>query len=68
MARIFVMSNDMVTRVEITQHPDTDAHQAECHNCYHPNLVADTHEQWSLEDTIQVAEIHADRCTGSGAA
>jgi hypothetical protein len=24
------------------------------------NVVADTHEQWSLEDTIQTAEIHID--------
>jgi hypothetical protein len=61
MARTFVMSNDMETRVEITQHPDTDAYRAECDHCASWNLVNDRHEQWNLADTIRVAENHVER-------
>jgi hypothetical protein len=67
MARVFVTSDDLTTRVEIAQDEDTGAHRAGCFRCTAFNLVADTHAQWSIGDTIEVAGIHADRCDGADA-
>lgn len=71
MARLFVTNDNQTARVEITP-DDGGADGAWIAICTghttgrgldHDNLVHDTHEQWSLEDTIEVASIHVDACT-----
>lgn len=62
MARIFVTSDDQRVRVEITWMDETGGWFALCKEC-NESLVAGTHEQFSLEDTVQAAEIHADSHT-----
>jgi sulfur relay (sulfurtransferase) complex TusBCD TusD component (DsrE family) len=70
MARLFVTNDNQTARVEIM--PDDDNEGAYVAICVghatgrgldHDNLVHDTHEMWSLADTIEVASIHVDACT-----
>lgn len=60
MARIFVTTDDLLARVEITWMDETGSWLALCKEC-DESLVAGTHEQFNLEDTVQAAEIHVDR-------
>lgn len=66
MARTFVFSDNLAARVEIVQDPLTGFFAAYCGGCgrggYVTNLVDDCHERFCMEDTQQVAELHADRC------
>jgi hypothetical protein len=63
MARIFVMSNDLTRRVEIMPDDyDGASFVAICAGHPNDNLVHDTHEMWSLADTIEVALTHVDHC------
>ena len=64
MAHVLVCNDDRSTWVEITQDDESGACRAECYRCATPNLVEGDHEQWSLADTIGVAEVHADKCEG----
>lgn len=62
MARLLVHSDDMAAYVEITQNGETGACKAICATCYLPrDLAADSHEQWSEEDTIELARNHIDQ-------
>jgi hypothetical protein len=70
MARLFVTNDNQTARVEITPDDhDGASYVAICsghttgRGLDHDNLVRDTHEMWSLEDTIEVASIHVDGCT-----
>jgi hypothetical protein len=63
MARIYVTNDTLSIRVEIVGDGDS-GHEAECDHCGF-NLVANTHEQWNFEDTVQVAELHVDRYTAA---
>lgn len=67
MARIMIFSDDMHARVEVDSNPLDGSHSATCVGCAtNANLVADTHEQFVLEDTIEVAALHADQCDWCG--
>ena len=59
MARILVTSDDQRVRAEITWSDEIEGWSALC-ECGE-DVVAGTHEQFSLEDTVQAAEIHVDR-------
>lgn len=59
MARILVTNDDETTRVEVTWSDEIEGFIALC-DCGE-NVAAGTHEQFSLDDTVQAAEIHADR-------
>jgi hypothetical protein len=64
MARTFVYSDNLATRVEIGQEPGDGTYWATCvGHADNASLVDGTHERFVFEDTAQVAEIHADRCT-----
>jgi hypothetical protein len=64
MARVFVMSDDLTRRVEIkADEYDGASFAAICAGHPTDNLVHDTHEMWSLADTIDVAMTHVDSCT-----
>lgn len=70
MARLFVTNDNQTARVEITPDDGNEgAYVAICaghatgYGVDANNLVHNTHEQWSLEDTIDVASMHVDACT-----
>lgn len=61
MARILVVNNENAVIIEITQDPDDGSYAAQCGYCGPGiNLVAGSHEQMALADTIEVASRHAD--------
>jgi hypothetical protein len=67
MARVFVFSDNMAARVEVIA---TDGVcYAYCIGCVTgrdsraDDLLEDTHEGYVFEDAVEVASIHADRCT-----
>jgi hypothetical protein len=62
MARTFVYSDNLAARVEVAPDEyDGASYVATCAG-HSGNLVEDSHEMWSFEDTCQVAELHADSC------
>lgn len=71
MARLFVFSDNLAARVELTTYDDggEEAYAAICAGCNRTrvgtgdDLLADTHERWTLADAEQVATLHADGCT-----
>jgi hypothetical protein len=64
MARTFVYSDNLAGRVEVGQEPTADGeYWALCvGHATLTSLVDDSHEMWSFEDTVQVAELHAESC------
>jgi hypothetical protein len=61
MAKMTVTSDDETVRVRIALEDDEEGrYGARCNLCGEANIVADTHEQWNLEDTANVAELHVD--------
>lgn len=70
MARLFVHNDNLTARVEImSDDSEEGAYVAHCvghatgRGLDADSLVANTHERFSLEDTIRAASIHVDHCT-----
>lgn len=65
MSRIFVFSDNLAARVEVGREPDGGDYWAHCFGCAtasYSNLVEDSRERFSFEDTAEAAEIHVDAC------
>jgi hypothetical protein len=61
MSRLFVMNDNLTTRIEIGDPSGDGEHYAACVGCG-VDLVQGDRERFNLEDTLEVAGIHADRC------
>lgn len=61
MARLFVTSDNLAVRVEITDMTGMGYYEAKCIGCGRDVLAE--RESFNLSDAIASAEIHADRCT-----